>query len=267
MQTNKILSADFLDLLFEGKNKEYGAYELRKTYQRRVVKALLATIFILLLIYAGTVLAGSKNFQSSNRFIDHGMIITEIAETKPELPKPEKKPEVVRTRTEIYTAPAIVENVVKPLPSIENLIHAQIDVVKQEGIDPDGVVHPNEIDNHKGVIQEKENTESDEPIKFVEIEAKFSGNWQKFLERNLNPEVPVDNNAPNGNYTIEVQFVVDTLGNVSDIKPLTNIGYGMEQEAVRVLKKATKWEPAFQNGRKVKAYRRQRIIFQVLGDE
>jgi len=41
----------------------------------------------------------------------------------------------------------------------------------------------------------------------------------------------------------------------------------MEQEAVRVLKKATKWEPAIQNGRKVKAYRRQRITFQVLNND
>ena len=61
--------------------------------------------------------------------------------------------------------------------------------------------------------------------------------------------------------------MVDTNGTVSDIKPLTNLGYGMEQEAVRVLKKATKWEPAIQNGRKVKAYRRQKITFQVMSDE
>ncbi|MES1197820.1 MAG: energy transducer TonB [Chitinophagaceae bacterium] len=265
MQTNKILSADFLDILFDGRNKEYGAYELRKTYQQRVAKALFATITISLLIFTGTVLAGSKHLQQANRAIDNGLIITEIAETKPELPKPEKKPEVVQPRTEIYTAPLIVENVVKPLPSIEELDHAQIDVLKQDGIDPDSLSYPRELET-KGLIEKKENTESDEPIKFVEVEAKFTGNWQKFLERNLNPEVPINNGAPAANYSIDIQFVVDIEGNVSDIKPLTNLGYGMEQEAVRVLKKATKWEPAIQNGRKVKAYRRQRIIFQVLGE-
>ena len=63
-----------------------------------------------------------------------------------------------------------------------------------------------------------------------------------------------------------IQFVVDVEGNVSDIKPLTNHGYGLEQEAVRVLKKAAKWEPAIQNGVKVKAYRKQVITFQVLGE-
>jgi len=266
MQTNKILSADFLDLLFEGRNKEYGAYELRKTYQKRIIKALFATVFISLMLLAGSLLGRSRNFQQANRYIDNGLVITEVVETKPPLPKPEKIPDVVHTRTEIYRAPVIVENVVKPLPSMEDLNHAQISLIKQEGIDPDGISHPFAIEDKKGVFEEKRN---EEPaiLDRVEINAKFTGNWQKFLERNLNPEVPVNNGAPTGNYAIDIQFVVDVEGNVSDIKPLTNLGYGMEQEAVRVLKKATKWEPAFQNGHKVKAYRRQRIIFQVLGDE
>ena len=78
--------------------------------------------------------------------------------------------------------------------------------------------------------------------------------------------MPVDNDAPAGSYTVIIQFVVDTDGSISDIKALTNHGYGLEQEAIRVIKKATKWEPAFQNGRHVKAYRKQPITFQVEGE-
>ena len=51
MEINKILSADILDIIFEGKNKEYGAYELRKTYNKRLVKAIVATTAIILLLY------------------------------------------------------------------------------------------------------------------------------------------------------------------------------------------------------------------------
>ena len=58
-----------------------------------------------------------------------------------------------------------------------------------------------------------------------------------------------------------VQFVIDQEGKVSEITALTNMGYGMEQEAIRVLKKADKWNPAIQNGRPVKMYRRQPITF------
>ena len=80
--------------------------------------------------------------------------------------------------------------------------------------------------------------------------------------RNLNAQTPIDNNAPPGNYKVIMQFAVDIAGTVSEIKALSNHGYGLEQEAIRVLKKATKWEPAIQNGRKVKAYRMQSITFQ-----
>jgi len=83
------------------------------------------------------------------------------------------------------------------------------------------------------------------------------------LERNLNANIPVDNGAPVGRYSVVVQFVVDKEGNVSDIQALTNHGYGLEEEAIRVIKKAPKWEPAIQNGIKVKAYRRQVITFDV----
>jgi protein TonB len=60
--------------------------------------------------------------------------------------------------------------------------------------------------------------------------------------------------------------VVDKEGNISDLRALTNHGYGMEQEAVRVIQKGPKWTPAQQNGRHVKAYRKQPITFQVTGE-
>ena len=51
MEINKILTADILDIIFEGKNKEYGAYELRKTYNSRIVKAIVGTGIVVLLVF------------------------------------------------------------------------------------------------------------------------------------------------------------------------------------------------------------------------
>jgi protein TonB len=59
---------------------------------------------------------------------------------------------------------------------------------------------------------------------------------------------------------------VDKEGNISDVRGLTSRGYGMEEEAVRVIKKGPAWVPAIQNGRKVKAYRKQPITFVVTGE-
>lgn len=57
-----------------------------------------------------------------------------------------------------------------------------------------------------------------------------------------------------GIYTVVVQFVTDKDGNISDVKPLTTLGYGLEAEAVRIIKKRTKWVPATQNGSVVIVY-------------
>lgn len=109
-------------------------------------------------------------------------------------------------------------------------------------------------------------SDSTENITFekVEVEATFSGGekaWRSFLERTLNAAVPVYNRAPAGSYTIVIQFVVDKNGEISDLKALTNHGYGMEKEVIRVLKKSPKWTPAMQDGQKVNAYRKQPVTF------
>jgi hypothetical protein len=98
----------------------------------------------------------------------------------------------------------------------------------------------------------------------VEIEASFPGGieaWRNFLVTNLNPSVPVDNGAPNGLYTVIVQFIVNKEGRISDIKPLTNQGYGMEQEVVRIMKMSGLWNPALMNNKPVNAYRKQPVSF------
>ena len=89
MEANKILSADVLDLLFEHRNKEYGAYELRKTYNKRVLKALIITASIALLALLGSLL--SKALQSkSSKFDVKEVTLQEIKEEekKPDIPPP-----------------------------------------------------------------------------------------------------------------------------------------------------------------------------------
>ncbi|MGC4038958.1 MAG: energy transducer TonB [Chitinophagaceae bacterium] len=98
----------------------------------------------------------------------------------------------------------------------------------------------------------------------VEIEASFPGGetaWRQFLEQNLNANTPVDHGAPAGSYTVWVQFIVGKDGKVSDLKMLTHHGYGMETEVMRILRKSPDWTPAEQDGRKVKAYRKQPVTF------
>jgi protein TonB len=66
MEANKILNADILDLIFEDRNKDYGAYELRKTYNKRIVKALVITASVALLALLGSLLAKAFNSGKKN---------------------------------------------------------------------------------------------------------------------------------------------------------------------------------------------------------
>ena len=98
------------------------------------------------------------------------------------------------------------------------------------------------------------------------MEAEFPGGltaWREFIINNLRPDVPVNRGAPAGEYTVVVKFIVDKEGGVTEVKAITNYGYGMEAEVIRMIKKSPKWSPAQQDGRTVNAYRQQPITFLV----
>jgi periplasmic protein TonB len=272
MEVNKILSSDLLDLVFEDRNKAYGAYELRKTYKRRLTIALICTAAVALLALLGSVLAGELK-KGKAKIEAKEVVLTELKqeeEKKPEPPPPpppkQEPPKVEMTK---FTPPKIVkdEEVKKEdiPPEQEKLEDTKIALENQEGI-KDADLAPAVIDEGKKVIEEKKEDDENKVFEKVEVEASFKGGekeWRRYLERNLDANTPVENGAPQGSYTVVIQFIVDKEGKISDVKPLTNHGYGMEDEAAKIIRKGPNWVPAIQNGRTVKAYRKQPITFVV----
>lgn len=271
METNKILTADLLDLIFDDRNKDYGAYELRRTYEKRIKKALLITATIAALGFTGTLLANKLKPDEPIVKMTAGIVLSAVPdepEPEPELPKPKPQPQQqVQVRTEMYTPPVIApdEVVDKPMVTQEDLNgKVNIGTLSVDGPDSGGEFQtPEDIGNGTGIMEGPKVSEPTGPFEKVEIDAKYPGDWGRFLESNLRGNTPADNGAPPGKYTVILQFIVDIEGNVSDIKALTSHGYGMEEEAIRVLKKSKskKWIPAFQNSRHVPAYRKQPITF------
>ncbi|MDI9363914.1 MAG: hypothetical protein QM541_03110 [Flavobacterium sp.] len=86
--------------------------------------------------------------------------------------------------------------------------------------------------------------------------------WIKYLQNNLDPDIPAKRNAPKGSYRVVLTFIVDNDGNISDITA-NDPGYGTKEEAMRVIKKGPKWIPAIENGRNVTSRKRQAISFNV----
>jgi N-acetylmuramoyl-L-alanine amidase len=169
----------------------------------------------------------------------------------------------------------IIKNGPKWLPAIQNgrtvkayrkqSVTFSIEEEKNSGsIKKHDAIKPN---NEVVLVGYSPGIKTEKPVfEKTEIEPAFPGGnaaWSKYLERNSNPMVPIDNGAPAGVYKVEVLYIVNIDGSVSDIKALTNHGYGMEAEAIRLIKNSPNWIPGLQNGKKVNAYRKQPITFLV----
>ena len=89
MDLNKILSADILDIIFEGRNKEYGAYELRKTYKKRLFAAILGMVGACLLLFIGVALARVVKSDKPTQMLVQDVNLEAVKdEKKPEPPPP-----------------------------------------------------------------------------------------------------------------------------------------------------------------------------------
>jgi periplasmic protein TonB len=270
MDANKILSADFLDILFDGKNKEYGAYELRKNYTKRLTTALLITAGIALLIFLAVIVSRTVGANLANKVKVQDVT---LADVKPEEqqkieppPPPPPKQEPPKIEITKFTPPKIVEdekfeekNEVKEQEEITN-----VGKIDQEGIKDPEVVNPPKVEEETKVVEAPKEDENQVFTK-VEVEAQFpggEGKWNQYVQREVERHMDeLQDDGQSG--TCEVLFIVDKEGNVSSVEATTMKGTKLAEVAVNAIKKGPKWIPAIQNGRQVKAYRRQKITFRL----
>jgi len=267
MDANKILTADVLDIIFEGKNKEYGAYNLRKTYNKRLTIAIVITVTTIALILLINFLANAFTKVDTTALVITDVSLSQAKKEPPPPPPPKAvlPPPPPAVATVKFTPPVIKKDnevppdtkppVVKDNVAISNVTN-DIPPTKDAGVITPPVTPPG-----TNVVE----TPTDDNTVFtkVEIEAATPSNWSSYLQKNFNTDVAAENNAPPGTYRVLVKFIVSKDGSVSDVQAVSNFGYGMEEEAVRVVKNGPKWKPAQQNGHSVNAYRVQPILFQV----
>jgi protein TonB len=272
MEINKILNADILDIIFEGKNKEYGAYELRKTYNKRLIKAIIATTAVILLLFIGYFLSNITGNGAKKQAVVEDVQLEDVKQEQKNEPPPPPPPKVEPPKVEMakFTPPKIVkDNEVKEEekpPEQEKLEDTKIGTVNQEGTKDEGITAPPVSDAGKGVVEApKDNEDYDKTFTKVEIESEFPGGaaaWLRYMNKNLRYPDDAVNNEIQG--TVVVQFIVDKEGVVSDVQAISGPeNGGLREEAVRVIKKSGKWTPAVQNGRQVKSYKKQPIVFKL----
>jgi protein TonB len=279
MDANKILSADLIDLIFEGRNKSYGAYELRTGYNKRLRNSLLLTVaiglLILLLSFLSSLDLGEKKGQVQIKEVQLEEIKQE-EQPEPPPPPPPKPPEPPKVEMAKFTPPKVVKDEEvkedeKP-PEVEKLEDTKIGTVNQEGQKDEGIVAP---PVESTVVEAPVQEDYDKVFQKVEIDAEFPGGtngWTRYVTREI--ERNIDELQDDGRSgTVVVLFIVDKEGAVSEVRalPCSEAGVGnclppnskLAEIAVNAIKKGPKWKPAVQNGRNVKAYRRQPVTFQL----
>ncbi len=268
MEAKQILKSDILDIIFEGKNKAYGAYDLRKTYNKRITTALIFTVALILVLLIGSAIANKlQPKENAKEMVVNESVLQQIQPDEPPPPPPPPPPKLPPpppVATIAFTPPKVVkdEEVIKPPPEVKQIEEAKVDVKTVEGTKDIGIVAPPSEDKGTQVIaapvEKKE--DPDKIFTKVEIEASFPGGlgaWTKYVTRAIQAEQDEFSESDYG--TCIVKFIVDKSGAVSDVQATTMKGTKLAEVAVNAIRKGPKWTPAQQNGRYVNAYRLQPV--------
>lgn len=266
METNQILQANLLDILFDGRNKDYGAYELRNNYDKRIKWALVITVLFILGAVVAKTISDRFSAQTYVPVMESGditLVKVPKEELHVEIPKP-KPAAKVQVATKIYTNPVISHDdvVIKPPVDMAELDKANIGAEDIKGDVFTGIIAPPaEIIGTQVIAPPADKKEDlDKPFIRVEIDAVFPGGpdaWQKYLSRKISSQLDEFTETDFG--TCSIRFIVDINGKVSDVVALNMKNSRLAEIAVNAIRKGPDWIPAQQNGRFVKAYRTQPV--------
>jgi periplasmic protein TonB len=270
MTNKEILQSDMLDILFEHRNKSYGAYALRKGYDHRLAKAM-GISFSVVLIFV--LLNGFKNNEPRNGggFLGPNDTLTPINILK-DIPPKEQEREIKPKQKEqertvkIPDKIKMVDVVDIPPPNTDQIDNSNIGNQNIDGKPPTGIINntdPLPVVNGDG------NVRKDPPLVVVENlitrDASYPGGLEaftKFLKKNLETPGELETGEKKKVY---VRFVVDIEGVISGIQIVQSGGEEYDKEVLRVLKKMPKWVPAMQNGTKTAVNFTQAVTF--VGEE
>lgn len=277
MNPKEILTASYLDILFEGKNKKYGGYELRKKYPRRAAIAGLLAVLVVGGVFAAMMIKPKAKVEEAPEeiFIETVMENLEqpppVDESAPPPPPPPPVQQPVRTTVQFTVPDVKKDNEVVQEAKLSTPPPENVDVGKsnEEGSDDPNAI-PADIAGLSGVrggtgvgpVGEPGGTGSgeEEILSVVQEPADFPG-WQKYLDNNL--RYPQEARDAGVEGVVQVSFVVEKDGSITRVKVVrgANLGFGLAEEAVRVVQASPKWKPGKQSGRPVRSTKIVRVIF------
>lgn len=249
-----ILKKQWVDLVFEGRNKAYGAYQLRRNSPADTLKALLIGAAFFSFLVATPMIS---NFMGRNKVeesinLDEKIVTIKLPPKKleepivPLAPPPPPPPRVEQVK---FVKPVVAKasEVVEEPPKIKDIVNKKIGDKAIEG-NPDAPLSIEPVG--KGPIDAVAEDTKIYSTAGIEQKPEFPGgiaNFYKFVGNNF--KAPEEEGLKG---KVLVTFVVEKDGTLTDIKVVRDIGFGTAAEAIRVLKKSPRWAPGEQNGKKVR---------------
>ncbi|MRS04025.1 energy transducer TonB [bacterium] len=252
---------DFDDLIFEKRNKKYGAYRLRKTYGRTMmISILLGTLFVFIAFFI-PFLQQKKNLikvsQSSQRAIQVMMEEFVPPVEKPLLPPPSAPP-AGQAKAIRYLPPVIVDTVIP----MANTIASAEEAVEFAG----DTTILEEISGFGDLISEGDMTaDNDEPFLIVEEMPTFMGGDLNYFRqwvqsRTKYPQEALENEISG---KVILTFVIEKNGSVSQVKVVKGVHPILDDEAIRVVSSSPRWKPGLQRGHNVRVRYTMPLIFKL----
>ena len=246
--------SDVLDIVFEKRNKLYGAYTLRKFYNNRLIKSLGVTLAVVTILSAFTLMPKKKQVFISSNEVVFGTVKPPIPDAKKEIHKPTKPDQPKQKK---FPQPVIVDDKTKADTMEEIKPTDIISSVNVVGTETQGTI--GEIPAPGNVVGEgtPEITPAIDvtvPVENPEIEPAYPGGinaLRKFLERNLvNPASMEEGEM----VAVNVKFVVGYDGKLQQFTVVKDGGEIFNNEVIRVLKKMPQWVPGKSRGQNVAVY-------------
>jgi periplasmic protein TonB len=269
MDTKKLATLD--DMVFENRNRAYGAYDLRTTYKKTVNRAMIIGAIAFLTALVAPFLY-AKLTPKAKKEVAVEIDLTKLRDEKkdeeapklPPPPPPEVKPPEVAQIKFLPPEPKPDEEVKQedPPPKVEEVENKVISNQNKEGVESEAVAPPPIVE--VAAAKPAEIERPDEIFTSVEQQAEFPGGTKEmygFLGKNI--KYPSAAQRANVSGKVFVKFVVEKDGSISDVNVLKGIGFGCDEEAIRVIKSMPRWSPGKQNGRAVRVYFTMPVVYQL----
>jgi len=260
-----VYKTEWLDLVFSGRNKKYGAYVLRSQSSSILTKSLfIASAFFVLVFIAPMIYGKLFPAAADVTVVEHDLptLVDAIHQMKkqeePKKAEPEKTEPVKVKTVAMPSKIVVVDQVDLPEPpTVKDIENAVISNKTQDGeIKPNLVISTNTNNGDGGTKGSDTGAPTGNEItdlpgvdEYPEFEGGMKG-WAKYIQRNLRYPYMAQESSIQGK--VFISFVVEKDGSITNVTLVKGIGAGCDEEAIRVIKKSPLWKPGKNKGNAVR---------------